>query len=82
MMPLVNRKAAQKRRGDQRITRKLLRYVRRDHSSVDAETGQGVAAQDGALARARYQNKGHGASAPEILIRLLLEIVVECAIAA
>src|SRR6202521_1050798 len=82
MMPLVNRKAAEERRGDQGITRKLLRYVGRDHPRVDAETGQRVVAQNSALARARYQNKGHGASAPEILIRLLLEIVIEPAIAA
>ena len=77
MMPLVNRQTAQQRRGDQGITRKLLRYLRRDHPRVDAETGQ-----DSAFARARYQNKGHGACTPQILIRLLLEIVVECAIAA
>lgn len=82
MMPLVNRQTAQERRGDQGITRKLLRYLRRDHPRVDAETGQRVIAQDSAFARARYQNKGHGACTPQILIRLLLEIVVECAIAA
>src|SRR6202140_548300 len=82
MKPLVNRKPAEERRGDQGITRKLLRHVRRDHPRVDAKTGQRVVAQNSALARARYQHKGHGASTTEVLIRLLLEIVVEYAVAA
>jgi hypothetical protein len=81
MVPFVNRKAADERGGDQAITGKFPGHVGRKLSRVDAIAGERVISKDRAFAHARHQNKGSGAPAPEVLISLLPEIAVECAIA-